>query len=76
VKPVNRRLREIEDRIRAKEAKEKAKQFDAEFIELAHSVYFANDERSDTKRGINLAAGSSLVEEKDHVDYGRDRGEP
>jgi hypothetical protein len=73
LKSINLELWQIEDRIRAKE---KAKQFDAEFIELARSVYFANDRRSDVKHGINLATGSPLVEEKDHVDYGRPLGEP
>jgi len=73
LKAINLELWQIEDRIRAKE---KAKQFDAEFIELARSIYFANDRRSEVKRSINLAAGSTLIEEKDHVDYERPRGEP
>jgi Family of unknown function (DUF6165) len=73
LKSVNLELWQIEDRIRAKE---KAKEFDAEFIELARSVYFANDRRSDIKRSINLATGSSILEEKHHVDYGRPRSKP
>jgi hypothetical protein len=73
LKSLNLKLWEIEDRIRAKE---KAKQFDAEFVELARSVYFVNDRRSEVKRSINLAMGSPLIEEKDHVDYERPRGEP
>src|SRR3974390_1001787 len=46
LKSVNESLWEIEDKIRAKEA---AKSFDQEFIELARSVYMTNDERGDIK---------------------------
>jgi hypothetical protein len=63
---VNEALWEIEDRIRLKE---KAQAFDAEFIELARSVYFRNDERAAFKREINLKLGSQLVEEKSYQDY-------
>lgn len=73
LKAINQELWDIEDRIRAKE---RAGQFDAEFIELARSVYLVNDRRSEVKRGINLAAGSTLIEEKDHVDYKHPRSEP
>jgi len=66
LKEVNLKLWEIEDRIRIKEAE---KAFDAEFIELARSVYFTNDERAEIKKRINLATGSELVEEKQYVDY-------
>jgi hypothetical protein len=59
-------LWDIEDRIRLKE---KAQEFDAEFIELARSVYFQNDERAAVKREINLKLGSQLVEEKSYQDY-------
>jgi hypothetical protein len=64
---VNEALWEIEDRIRVKE---KAKAFDAEFIELARSVYIRNDERAEIKRAINGKLGSTLVEEKSYEDYG------
>jgi hypothetical protein len=67
LKAVNEALWDIEDRIRLKE---KAQAFDAEFIELARSVYFRNDERAATKREINLKLGSQLVEEKSYEDYG------
>lgn len=67
LKSVNEDLWEIEDRIRLKE---KAQAFDVEFIELARSVYFRNDERAKIKREINLALGSQLVEEKSYADYG------
>ena len=63
---VNELLWDIEDRIRLKE---KAQAFDAEFIELARSVYFRNDERAAFKREINLTLGSQLVEEKSYQDY-------
>ena len=66
LKDVNLKLWEIEDRIRIKEA---GKAFDGEFIELARSVYFTNDERAEIKKRINLATGSELVEEKQYVDY-------
>lgn len=63
---VNEALWDIEDRIRLKE---RAQEFDAEFIELARSVYFRNDERAAFKREINLKLGSQLVEEKSYQDY-------
>ena len=65
---VNERLWDIEDRIRDKEA---AGSFDQEFIELARSVYLANDERAAVKRRVNLALGSRLVEEKSYRPYRR-----
>lgn len=63
---VNRTLWDIEDRIRLKE---KAKAFDADFVELARSVYFRNDERAAVKRAINEKLGSTLMEEKSYQDY-------
>lgn len=63
---VNRKLWDIEDRIRLKEAH---KAFDDDFIELARAVYFTNDERAAIKRRINEAFGSELMEEKEYVDY-------
>ena len=66
LKAVNERLWEIEDDIRVKE---KQQAFDAEFIRLARAVYFENDERARIKKDINLALGSSYVEEKSYEDY-------
>lgn len=66
LKAVNERLWVIEDDIRIKE---KAQAFDAEFIKLARSVYFENDERARIKKDINLALGSNYVEEKSYQDY-------
>ncbi|HEY8587793.1 MAG TPA: DUF6165 family protein [Rhodanobacter sp.] len=63
---VNELLWDIEDKIRLKE---RAQAFDAEFIELARSVYFRNDERAAFKRQINVKLGSQLVEEKSYQDY-------
>ena len=66
LKAVNEALWDIEDRIRLKE---KAQAFDAEFVELARSVYFRNDERAAIKRAINIKLGSQLVEEKSYESY-------
>ena len=63
---INVRLWEIEDRIRDLERK---KDFGADFIETARSVYFTNDERSELKREINNKTGSDLKEEKSYEDY-------
>ena len=66
LKAVNERLWVIEDDIRIKE---KAQEFDAEFIRLARAVYFENDDRARIKKEINLALGTSYVEEKSYQDY-------
>lgn len=63
---VNERLWDIEDRIRDKE---RAASFDAGFIELARAVYVENDERAAIKKRINLALGSTIVEEKSYARY-------
>jgi hypothetical protein len=63
---VNRRLWEVEDDIRRKEA---SQTFDAEFIALARAVYHSNDERSRIKRAINGLLGSAIIEEKQYVGY-------
>lgn len=65
---VNARLWDVEDRLREKEA---ASDFGPEFVELARSVYRCNDERAAIKREINLALGSSLVEEKSYSAHPR-----
>ena len=66
LRAINRRLWEIEDAIRGKEAK---KLFDEEFIELARSVYIMNDERGRIKRNINLLLNSRIIEEKEYLHY-------
>jgi hypothetical protein len=63
---VNTALWEIEDKIRIKEADQK---FDDEFIQLARSVYFKNDERFELKKKVNEMSGSFLAEEKEYVKY-------
>jgi len=63
---VNRRLWDIEDDIRRKEA---AQTFDSDFVALARAVYHSNDERSRIKRAINEMLGSGIIEEKQYVGY-------
>ena len=64
LKAVNETLWDIEDRIRIKE---KRKEFDGEFIQLARAVYINNDRRAEIKRQINEASGSELIEEKSYA---------
>ena len=66
LKKINTKLWVVEDDIRDKE---RAKQFDARFIELARAVYVINDERAAVKRKINDKLGSKIVEEKSYKDY-------
>jgi predicted nucleic acid-binding Zn-ribbon protein len=66
LKLINESLWEIEDQIRAKES---VQSFDKEFVELARSVYFNNDERAHLKREINELLKSELVEEKQYTSY-------
>jgi hypothetical protein len=66
LKEINEALWEIEDDIRDKE---RAKEFDRRFIELARSVYFTNDRRSQVKKDLNLHLGSEIIKEKSYQDY-------
>jgi hypothetical protein len=66
LKSVNERLWVIEDDIRVLE---KEQRFDKDFIDLARSVYFENDDRARIKKELNFALGSSYVEEKSYQDY-------
>ncbi len=66
LKSINEELWEIEDDIRDKE---RAKEFDQKFIELARAVYFTNDRRSEVKKKLNLHLGSQIIEEKSYQDY-------
>jgi len=61
LKEVNQKLWEIEDRLREKE---KLQEFDAEFIELARSVYMTNDLRARIKKKINEETQSTYQEIK------------
>jgi len=63
---VNAELWDIEDLIRDKE---RAGEFDGEFIRLARAVYVTNDERAAIKKRINVKLGSLLVEEKSYKEY-------
>lgn len=63
---INEKLWDIEDHIRDKE---RARSFDAQFIELARAVYVTNDERAAVKRTINTKLGSKIVEEKSYAKY-------
>lgn len=66
LKDVNSRLWQIEDDIRELERK---KSFGSDFVELARSVYRANDERSVIKRRINEMLDSKIIEEKSYAAY-------
>ena len=66
LKSINLTLWDIEDKIRIKE---KNKEFDNEFIELARSVYLNNDRRSETKKELNLMFKSEIIEEKSYEKY-------
>lgn len=66
LKQINETLWEVEDDIRDKE---RLKEFDEQFIQLARKVYFTNDRRSRVKKELNLHLGSQIVEEKSYQDY-------
>ena len=66
VKNVNVKLCNIEDKLRICE---KNKDFDKNFIELARSVYFANDERAELKSKINKILKSNIREIKQYDNY-------
>ncbi len=63
---VNLNLWEIEDLIRIKEKK---KEFDDEFIELARSVYETNDMRFQIKNSVNDIFDSDIKEQKSYEEY-------
>tara|TARA_B100000242_G_scaffold291004_1_gene263482 strand:+ start:588 stop:977 length:390 start_codon:yes stop_codon:yes gene_type:complete len=66
LKEINKKLWNIEDKIRDKE---RNKVFDKEFVELARNVYITNDKRSSIKRNINKIFRSEIIEEKSYEDY-------
>ena len=66
LKEINLTLWDIEDQIRIKE---KNKEFDNTFIELARSVYFKNDKRAELKKSINRLSNSEITEEKFYSKY-------
>jgi hypothetical protein len=63
---INSQLWKIEDDIRDKE---RNREFDDIFVELARNVYVTNDKRAEQKKEINLKYGSNFVEEKSYNDY-------
>mgnify|MGYP001353164118 FL=1 len=63
---INSKLWVIEDDIRDCE---RNKIFDEKFIDLARSVYFTNDKRSEVKLEINKKFGSTIVEIKSYEKY-------
>lgn len=64
LKAVNETLWNIEDDIRAHEARG---DFGESFVQLARAVYQNNDERAAIKRAINRLLGSDLREEKSYA---------
>lgn len=66
LRSINARLWDVEDELRKKE---RGKIFDETFIELARSVYFTNDQRSQVKRELNEILNSAVVEEKSYQPY-------
>ena len=63
---INSKLWLIEDDIRDCE---RNKIFDQKFIDLARSVYFTNDKRSEVKLEINKKFGSQIIEVKSYEKY-------
>ena len=63
---INNTLWDIEDSIREKEKK---KEFDENFIEIARSVYINNDIRSQIKNEINVLLKSGFSEIKSYTKY-------
>lgn len=66
IKAINLILWDVEDKIRVKE---KNKEFDQEFIDLARKVYYTNDERFSVKDEINIFFQSDISEQKSYEDY-------
>ena len=63
---INSKLWIIEDDIRDCE---RNKKFDQKFVDLARSVYFTNDKRSEIKLEINKTFGSKIIEVKSYEKY-------
>tara|TARA_B110000003_G_scaffold62782_1_gene63173 strand:+ start:6131 stop:6499 length:369 start_codon:yes stop_codon:yes gene_type:complete len=63
---INTTLWGIEDEIREKE---RNKEFDEKFIELARLVYITNDKRASIKLEINNNTNSNFVEVKSYKEY-------
>ena len=63
---INAELWDTENKIRQKE---RLRQFDREFIELARRVYKNNDERSAIKNEINEIFNSEIIDIKSYEKY-------
>lgn len=63
---VNGALWDVEDAVRAME---RDLNFGPAFVEAARKVYRLNDERAQLKNAVNVAAGCSLMEVKEHPGY-------
>ena len=63
---INNELWIIEDNIRDKE---RNKEFDNDFIDIARSVYITNDKRMSIKRSIDKLMGSDISEQKSYKPY-------
>ena len=63
---INSKLWVIEDDLRDCE---RNKNFDQNFVDLARSVYFTNDKRSEIKLDINKKFESKVVEVKSYEQY-------
>jgi len=61
---VNRRLWDVEDRLRELEQEQN---FGKEFIDLARNVYQLNDNRAGFKRELNIITGSQVREVKSYA---------
>ncbi|MCT0199555.1 DUF4254 domain-containing protein [Synechococcus sp. CS-1325] len=66
LREANTELWDLEDRIRDKE---RAGEFDDEFVEIARLIYRTNDKRAHAKKMINTICGSQIVEEKSYQPY-------
>jgi len=71
LKSINESLWRTEDDIRSCE---RAGDFGPCFIELARSVYVANDRRAAVKRRINERLGAEIIEEKSSCAMGTAEG--
>ena len=63
---VNSQLWNVEDKLRILE---KDNNFGEEFVSLARSVYYLNDERFSLKNKINTLTDSDIQEVKQYIDY-------
>lgn len=63
LKTTNEQLWDVEEKLRQKE---RNNEFDADFIQLARSVYILNDQRAGIKYMINKFYNSELIEEKSY----------